>query len=231
MRQQEKMDQARRAISSCVEKLTEADRFNIIEFGQGYRAMSPVPVGLSSFDKDRVGEWLEQIQAKGPTLILPALAITLEQPEDAERHRMIVIVTDGIIKDEKEALALMEEKLGDARLFVVGTGRHHRQETLLRLAEYGRGMAVFANDASALEQAVEELYAAISRPLGWDVELSLTGAVIEEILPSRVPDLYAGREVRVIAWVNGDLPSQMSLRMSTVDGDRLYRVLLPPTVE
>jgi len=26
-------------------------------------------------------------------------------------------------------------------------------------------------------------------------------------LGAEVPDLYAGREVRVIAWVNGDLPS------------------------
>ncbi len=78
---------------------------------------------------------------------------------------------------------------------------------------------------------MEELYAAISRPLGWDVKLDLPGAVVEEILPSRVPDLYAGREVRVIAWVDGDLPSQMSLRMSTVDGDRLYRVLLPPRAD
>jgi len=231
MKQDDKMDQARRAVLSCVEKLTEADRFNIVEFDQVHRMMLAEPVAVSSFGKEQVAEWLEQVKANGGTLILSALEATLEQPEDPERHRMIVVVTDGIIKDEAGALALLREKLGDARLFVVGTGRHHRQETLLRLAEYGRGVAVFANEGDALEQAVDELYAAISRPLGWDVELSLGSAVIDEILPSRIPDLYAGRGVRVIAWVDGDLPSQMTLRMSTEDGARVYRVLLPPLAD
>ena len=42
---------------------------------------------------------------------------------------------------------------GDRRLFVVGTGKQHRQETLLHLAEYGRGAATFAGDSDSLETA------------------------------------------------------------------------------
>ena len=82
-----------------------------------------------------------------------------------------------------------------------------------------------------LELAVEELFASISKPLGWDLELDLGSADVEEILPSRIPDLYAGRPVRVIAWVNGDRPSTMTMRMSTVSGDRFYEILLPPQPE
>ena len=42
---------------------------------------------------------------------------------------------------EPRLLELMDEKLDQGRLFVVGTGTHIRQETILRLAEHGRGAA------------------------------------------------------------------------------------------
>jgi Ca-activated chloride channel family protein len=125
-------------------------------------------------------------------------------------------------------LSLLEASLGEGRLFVVGTGKQIRQETLLRLAEYGRGAATFAGDSHSLETAVAELFDSISEPLGWDVKVDWGGAEIEEILPSRLPDLYAGRPVRVLAWFRGDLPSTLRLKMSTMDGERLFHVKLPP---
>ena len=104
MKHSEKIDQARRAVLSCVEKLSATDRFNIVEFDQDHHFMSPAPVDPSKFDVDQVEQWLNRVQADGATKILSALDATLEQPEDPERHRMIVVLTDGAIKDETEAL-------------------------------------------------------------------------------------------------------------------------------
>jgi Ca-activated chloride channel family protein len=112
----------------------------------------------------------------------------------------------------------------------VGTGKQIRQQTLLRLAEYGRGAAAFAGDSDSLEAAVDELYASISQPIGWDVKLAFEGGDVEEIVPERLPDLYAGRPVRVLAWFRDDLPSTLSLKMSTMEGERYYNVQLPPPV-
>jgi Ca-activated chloride channel family protein len=125
-------------------------------------------------------------------------------------------------------LSFLEEQLGDARLFVVGTGPHMRQETLLRLAERGRGAATFAGTSAGLEKAVTELFESISDPLGWDVGFDWEGSGVEEIQPSQIPDLYAGRPVRVLAHVRGDLPSALALTMTTLEGERRFRVTLPP---
>jgi Ca-activated chloride channel family protein len=228
MAHEEKIAQARRAVVSCVEKLNPDDSFNIVEFDTDFTIMRPEPVDAASLDREAVERWLAQWRADGGTKLLPALGATLDQPEDPERHRMIVVVTDGILADEKEVLTLLEDRLGAGRLFVVGTGRQHRQETLLRLAEYGRGAATFAGDESMLESAVNDLFAAISSPLGWDVELRLDGAEIDEISPSRLPDLYAGRPVRVLAWYRGDDPTGLRLELSTVEGKQVYDVKLPP---
>ncbi len=41
-------------------------------------------------------------------------------------------------------------------------------------------------------------------------------------------DLYANRAVKVLAWIRGDLPSELSLRVTTTAGERDYAVRLPP---
>jgi Ca-activated chloride channel family protein len=228
MGRQEKMVQARRAVASCVEKLGADDRFNIIEFDADFTLLSPAPVELAEFGEQQVTSWIEGLKASGGTKLLPALTAALTQPEDAERHRMIVVVSDGIINDETAVLELLREKLGEGRLFAVGTGTQIRQQTLLRLAEYGRGAAAFAGDSESLEAAVDELYASIAQPIGWDVKLAIEGAEVEEIVPARLPDLYAGRPVRVLAWFRDDLPSALRLKMSTMAGERYYNVQLPP---
>ncbi len=230
MAQEEKMEQARRAVSSCVEKLQPQDRFNIVEFDSNFTLMAPEPVEPTRFGKDNTDQWLAQLTADGNTNLLPALEATLKQPHDSERHRMIVVVTDGNLADEKEVLKLLEAGLGEGRLFVVGTGRMIRQQTILRLAEYGRGAATFASDSNSLGTAVVELFDSISQPIGWDVSLDWDNAEVEEILPSRLPDLYADRPVRVLAWFSGDLPSALRLKMSTMEGERLFTVKMPPAV-
>jgi Ca-activated chloride channel family protein len=83
-------------------------------------------------------------------------------------------------------------------------------------------------EADGLELAIGELFDAISQPLGWDVEFDWAGADVEEVLPSRLPDLYSGRPVRVLAWVRGDLPETLRVRMTAMDGKHLYDVKLPP---
>jgi hypothetical protein len=228
MAKEEKLDQARRAVTSSIKKLSPGDLFNIVEFDAEFRMMSASPVELEKFGSDRVKEWLDNLQATGGTRLAPALAATLEQPEDPERHRMIMVVTDGVLADEREALLLLREKLGESRLFVVGTGQWVRQETLLRLAEYGRGAAAFAGHASELEAAVDEMFDRFSQPLGWDLKFEFAGAEVDEVLPTRLPDLYAGRPVRVVAWVRGELPSTLRVRMSTTEGEQLYDVSMPP---
>jgi hypothetical protein len=228
MAMMEKFEQARRAVDRALDGLQPSDRFNIIDFDDGYRMFRPIPGEPMAKGDDRAEHWLAGLTAAGGTRLLPALEAAFEQPADPERHGIIVVVTDGILADEEPALRLMKERLGERRLFVVGPGPQVRAETLLRLAEYGRGAASFFGESESLEKAVDELFASIANPLAWDLRLDWEGGEVTEIAPSRFPDLYAGRPVSVLAHVRGDLPSSLAVRVNTVEGERLYRVSLPP---
>jgi hypothetical protein len=226
---QEKLPQARRAIRACLARLGPQDTFNIVEFDSSYEVFSPAPVASSQETLERASRWIEALKADGGTQLLGPLEATLIQPQDDERHRLVVLVTDGVIQDEEETLALLKRELGQARLFVVGIGPAMRQQTILRLVEFGRGGAAFADDERELEGAVTEMFDAIAQPLAWDLAFDWGGADVEEVQPSRFPDLYAGRPVKVHAWMRGELPEELRVRVTTTAGQRDYSVRLPPS--
>ncbi len=226
-----KLDQAREALLSCLEKLQRDDRFNVMEFDTKYRLLGPQPLEASDADRRKAAKWLEALAPGGGTILLPALNATMEQPGDPDRHRMILLITDGKLADEAKVLELLEEKLDQGRLFVVGIGPSPNRAAILRLADYGRGAATFAGGENELQAAVVDLFDAISQPLAWDLHFDWGSAEVEEISPSRLPDLYANRPVKVLAWVRGELPSELRLRVTTMAGERDYAVSLPPRIQ
>jgi Ca-activated chloride channel family protein len=217
-----KLDQARRAITTCLEKLSYDDQYNIIGFANQATLLRPEPAPLSALHPSQAESWLESLEPKGGTRLLPALEETLRQPVSEGHHRMIVVLTDGLMVDEEKVLQFMETKLGAGRLFVVGIGNDVRRDTIRRLAEYGRGMAAFAADPGALEQVVAQLFDSVAAPLAWDLAIDWGGATSVALEPQRLPDLYAGRAVKAVARVSGDLPAEITMRGTTVDGDVIW---------
>ena len=222
----EKLSNAKLALASCLDRLGSTDQLNMAEFDAGFTLFSPQPVQAQQ-SLAAAHQWLESQQAEGATQLMPALEAVLEQPMSPEHHRMIVVLTDGKIADEKQALEMLTEKLGDGRLFVVGIGKDVQQDTILRLSEYGRGTSVFVDDPEELEAAVSGLFDSISKPLAWDLELDWGDAEVELIGTHRIPDLYAARPVTVQARVRGQLPDEVLLRVTTTEGTKTFMAVLP----
>ncbi len=217
-----KLDQARRAIAACLRKLDRNDLYNIVEFDSQATMLRAEPGGIATISVSEAETWLESLEAAGGTMLLPALKQTLQQPESRDHHPMIVVLTDGMMVDEEEVVELLEQNLGSGRLFVVGIGKDVKRSTIRRLAEYGRGTAAFAVDAEAIDRVVETLFDSVASPLAWDLEVDWGAMTVDAVQPLRLPDLYAGRTVKAIARVSGDLPEEMTIRGFTTDGEQTW---------
>ena len=69
------------------------------------------------------------------------------------------------------------------------------------------------------------MFASISAPLVWDLELEWEGGgSVRLVKPSKLPDLYAGRPVTIVARVTGDAPSELRVRGTTMEGERTFTV-------
>jgi len=227
MAKEGKIQEATKALSACLEKVAPNDLFNIVEFSNEFTTLHPQPTEGAPDKLSEAQSWLAAQRAGGGTSLFPPLAEAFDQPHDPDYHRLVVVLTDGNVGDKREVEQFLEERLGEARLFLVGIGEDANEKTILHLAQLGRGTAVFAKNADQLARAVTELFAGIASPVAWDLELNWGGAEVLSIEPQRVPDLYAGRPVTIRVRVRGELPPELLVEASTMDGVRVFQAALP----
>ncbi len=203
------IEQARASLASALQQLNPEDRFNIIEFNSGYRALYRAPVPASRHHIQRAREFVRLLQASGGTEMLPALRAALEPARDADARReqpplrQVVFITDGAVGNE---VALYEEvtaRLGRSRLFTVGIGSAPNSWFMRKAAQFGRGSHTHIGDLGAVGARMAALFDQMSRPAA--VNLSVQWPQAVEAWPERLPDLYHGQPL-LLAVSFGDSP-------------------------
>jgi Ca-activated chloride channel family protein len=205
--------QARNALQACLRILNPEDTFRILLFDdrlEWYRNGKPQKVEQKAVD--RADEFIQTIDGRGGTEIVPALTEALTRPGDSERTRFILFLTDGAVSSESRALEVVRKHLGSARIFTFGIGPSVNRALLQSMARYGRGAAEFLQLDEDIEGAIIRFQDRITFPILSDVSLSFEGAKIWDVYPSVVPDLYA------------DQPIEISGRFST-DGEKPIRII------
>lgn len=105
--------------------------------------------------------------AEGPTDLARTLAEALPGEPPAEgRLRIVCLMTDGNDPDEAGVIAAVRERLGDARLFVLGVGPAPNRRLIEALARVGRGAAVYVPFGATGEETDAALDALSARLAG-----------------------------------------------------------------
>lgn len=153
----------------------------------------------------------------------PALGDSLRTKPDTERLRQVVFITDGAIGNEAQLFALIQDKLGDARMFPVGIGSAPNRFFMSRAAKFGRGTMIMIGKIDEVETQMGELFAALENPVLTNLQLSLkdTG----EAYPSRLPDLYDGEPVvSIVKLARNETPKSLVISGQYTDSPYKGRV-------
>lgn len=194
----ESMVQAKGALALAVERLHERDRFNVVEFNSTTRALYPEPVPASASNRAHAAHFVSGLRADGGTEMLAALDVALKQrTQSFEGMRQIVFITDGAVSNEAALFDRIKAGLGDGRLFTVGIGAAPNGHFMRKAAEFGRGTFTYIANTNEVAAKMGSLFSKVERPALTDLEVSFGAAV--EMYPPRLPDLYAGEPVVVVA--------------------------------
>ncbi|WPD23995.1 MAG: marine proteobacterial sortase target protein [Candidatus Electrothrix scaldis] len=192
----ESIRQAKKALLMAVERMRPQDRFNVIEFNSNARALFRRSKSGSQKNRAQAIDFIEELKAQGGTEIREALTLALDGKERHERIRQIVFLTDGSVSNEQELFTLINNQLGDSRLFTVGIGSAPNSYFMTRAAAMGRGSYTFIGKLEEVQEKMTTLFAMLEQPAL--TQLHLTGADDFEILPSPLPDLYQGEPLTVL---------------------------------
>jgi len=193
------IDEAKRALTLALQKLSTRDRFNVIEFNSvmhvlfdGARDATPDAVTTAK-------EWVDHLKADGGTEMLPALQAALGRVGEPVLHgyvRQVIFMTDGQVGNESELFAFIREHLGDSRLFTVGIGAAPNSHFMREAARFGRGTFTYIGNTNEVEEKMTSLFTKLESPVLTNVALRFDDPATE-MWPQRIPDLYAGEPVIV----------------------------------
>ena len=189
--------QARAALDVALQRLTPRDRFNVIQFNSVTSALFEHAVEATARDVELAREWVAQLRATGGTDMVPAMQWALRDAAPAGYLRQVVFVTDGAVERADALYTTIETQLGQSRLFPVGIGSAPNAQFLRRAGELGRGSSAVIRDLGEVGEQMQTLFAKLDRPALRDLQLSLP--VQAEIYPQRLPDLYEGEPLLLIA--------------------------------
>lgn len=212
----EKMQQARDAAKFVVEHLNPSDRINLVSFSTGVRLWSDKLETLDAALVEDAHQWIERLDAGGSTdinrALLEALALIDGRSEEAAaRPVYLLFMTDGLptqgetdpwkIYDNAEMNAPEDATL---RLFTFGVGYDVNTILLDTLSQEMGGRSAYVLPDERIDEAVSSFYQSISMPVLTNVTLDVTGeAMVDELYPFPLPDLFAGEQLVVVGRYRG----------------------------
>lgn len=190
------MQQAKQALRDGLDYLNAGDRFNIVDFDSSYRTLYSQSQAASFDHLQNAKAMINNLSADGGTEMTGALKFALNKNQESTYLRQIIFITDGAISNEAELFKLINQSLGDARLFTVGIGSAPNAFFMSKAAKFGRGSYTFIQDLNQVNNKMATLFEKITKPVLRDLKIDWPTAI--EQYPERLPDLYAGEPLTVL---------------------------------
>ena len=225
------IEQAKRALTLALDGLQPTDRFNVIQFNSVAHWLFPDSVTADPYRVRNAKNYVRGLKANGGTNMRPALIKAL-RPTNSETHlRQIIFITDGSVGNEQELYTLIEQDLGDARLFTVGIGSAPNGWFMRKAAEAGRGTYSYISALHEIDEKMARLFRKLEKPQITDINVEWPDGVSPVSYPHAIPDLYAGEPIVVKAQLDisprrGDL---VKISGNSVSGTWGGELSLAPT--
>lgn len=194
------IEAAKAVVAGALRTLAPEDSFQILRFSDEASGFAEGSVPATRGNVLRGLAYVDALEGDGGTEILKGLTLALEAPADPNRLRIVLFLTDGLVGNEPEILSSLKDLLGDARVFALGVGSSPNRFLLDRLAELGRGSASYVRQDATDERVSEEVarfVARIESPVLSGLAIDWGGLGVTDVVPNRVPDLFAGQPIRV----------------------------------
>jgi len=193
--------QAKQALQFALTGLRDIDSFNIIEFNSEVTLLSATPLPANRHNIGRAEQFVHGLEADGGTEMRQALQTALVdsvQPQIMDEIatsqqpilRQVIFMTDGAVGNEHELYQLINDQLGDSRLFTVGIGSAPNSDFMRRAATMGRGTYTYIGHESEVQQKIEQLLNKIEQPVLTNIGLYYLDGSVPDYWPTTISDLY-----------------------------------------
>jgi len=226
----DKIVQARSAAIACINRIVDADRFNIIDFSTNVQSMYLNMVPGTAANRANARNYIGNIIANGSTNIYGALTQAVSQNMGEGSVNQVVFITDGwpTAGESTDADAIRQAVANanryNARIFSFGIGQSLNAQLLNGLSFDNRGISYFINpQEERIDSTVAGFFRYIATPaLGNPVVEFGEGLETDSLAPMELQDISAGRQLYLFGRYENFGEYEVALSGRMVDGDTTF---------
>jgi Ca-activated chloride channel family protein len=200
--------------------LRPTDTFNILLFAGDSRFFSKQSLPATSQNITSAISMMENQRGGGGTELLPALQRALNFPHEENSSRSFIVMTDGYIAADREAIDLIRGNLNNANVYSFGIGSSVNRFLIEGLARAGAGEPFILTDAVQAESQAATFREYIASPVLTNITVDYGDFEVYDIEPPSIPDVLAERPVVVFGKWRGKPTGTIDL--SGISGDTTY---------
>jgi len=231
----EKIEQVREAALQIISGLEDGEHFNIIAYNEAVDPFSTKLVPKSDASVQAARKWLKAMKARGGTNIHDALVEALRQAPAKGTLPIVLFLTDGLATVGQTAEATIRDVATKSnphkrRIFTFGVGVDVNTPLLERIALETRATSTFVLPKEDVEVKVASVFKRLSGPVVAEPVLAVTtkhgepaAGRAKDVLPTKLPDLFAGDQLVVLGQYVGDEPLHFQLRGNYFGKQRTFR--------
>ncbi|MEM8839409.1 MAG: VIT and VWA domain-containing protein, partial [Pseudomonadota bacterium] len=196
---------------AALEGMRPTDYFRILRFSNNTSAFAARSVRATPQNAREGIRFVNGLSAGGGTEMNKAINAAFDTPQPSGTLRIVVFLTDGYIGADRQVIRTVSNRIGDARIYAFGVGRSVNRFLLEGMAKEGRGRARYVDPGETGTEAARALAANLDSPLLTDLTIDWNGLDVKEQSPAKIPDLFAGGAVHVLARYEKSGPHEIIL--------------------
>ncbi len=236
----EKLDVVKSAVGQIIEGLDEVEKFNLVAYNE---SVSPFSKASRPADRESIllaRNFIKGMKASGGTNIHDALAEALAAPVTPGHLPVVLFLTDGLptVSETKEKIirqTAARNNRDQRRIFTIGVGADVNTPLLASLADDSRATATFLLPGEDMEMKMVAVFQRLAGPrvsevrlLTSDMQGKETAGDLSDLIPSRIPDLFAAETRLLVGRWKGKDPIGIKIQGTGAAGLVEAKVKLDP---
>ena len=188
---------SKEAMRRLLDGMRPSDTFNVVRFAGDSGTLWPEPMPATAENRSAAERFVDQLRGAGGTEMRRGILEALGTPAKDGMLRLAFLLTDGYVGNEAEILNTIEATRRGARIFALGVGSSVNRHLLDGAATVGAGEAFYVRHDERATTVINRFFSRVDRPSLAHVSLDWGDFDVFDVVPSRVPDLWAGQPIVV----------------------------------
>lgn len=205
------LDISKNLMRNLISKLRPTDQFNVVLFSGASEVMAPRSLPANEGNVLNAIRFIDGQKGGGGTELCAALKTAMAIPRNENVSRSVILITDGYISVEKEAMALIRANLDNTNVFSFGIGSSVNRYLIEGVAHAGQGEPFVVTKPEEAQAAAEKFRNYIASPLLTHIAVTFNGFKTYDVEPVKVPDMFAERPIAVIGKWRGNPEGKITI--------------------